>query len=60
MARIGARACPDRVQVPIPECKACPSCGGAMRLRYENRRTLVTLGGAVRLRQDPSLRSRGL
>ena len=30
--------------------QTCPDCGGHMRLRYENRRTLVTLSGAVRLR----------
>ena len=28
----------------------CPACGTAMRIRYENRRTLVTLSGTVRLR----------
>src|SRR4029079_2133028 len=28
----------------------CPACGGAMRIRYENRRTLVTLSGTVRVR----------
>lgn len=33
-----------------PVRQRCPGCGGHMRLRYENRRNLVTLSGAVRLR----------
>jgi hypothetical protein len=33
-----------------PVRQDCPACGGHLRLRYENRRHLVTLSGAVRLR----------
>ena len=50
MSRIGPRARPERQLVVVPECKACPVCGHAMRIRYENRRTLVTLDGSVGLR----------
>ncbi len=50
MARTTARAWPDRERVLRPARKLCSSCGGFMRVRYENRRTLVTLSGAVRLR----------
>src|SRR3954454_5168620 len=51
MARLSARARPDRERVLRPARQLCPGCGGPMRLRYENRRTLVLLlAGAVRLR----------
>src|SRR3954452_8040101 len=50
MARLSARARPDREHVLRPARQLCPGCGGHMRLRYENRRTLVLLTGAVRLR----------
>src|SRR5215211_1368919 len=50
MARLAARARPERERVLVPARQACPGCGGHMRLRYETRRTLVTLSGAVRLR----------
>src|ERR687884_1068160 len=50
MARLSARARPDRERVLRPAQQLCPGCGGHMRLRYENRRTLVLLSGAVRLR----------
>jgi hypothetical protein len=50
MARISARTRPERERVLVPARQACPGCGGHMRLRYENRRTLVTLSGPVRLR----------
>src|ERR687890_195118 len=50
MARLSARARPDRERVLRPARQVCPGCGGPMRLRYENRRTLVLLTGAVRLR----------
>src|SRR3954449_8249462 len=49
MARLLARARPDRERVLRPARQDCPGCGGHMRLRYENRRTLVTLSGAGRL-----------
>ena len=47
MARVSARARPERERVLVPARQACPGCGGHMRLRYENRRNLVTLSGAV-------------
>ena len=50
MARRAARARPERERVLRPLRRACPGCGRPMRIRYENRRTLVTLSGAVRLR----------
>ena len=50
MARLSGRARPDRERVLRPARQLCPGCGGPMRLRYENRRTLVLLTGAVRLR----------
>ena len=50
MARVSARPRPERERVLVPARQTCPGCGGHMRLRYENRRTLVTLSGAVRLR----------
>ena len=50
MARVSARTRPERERVLVPARQACPGCGGHMRLRYENRRNLVTLSGAVRLR----------
>ena len=50
MARTSARRRPERERVLAPVRQHCPGCGGRMRLRYENRRNLVTLSGAVRLR----------
>src|SRR5215204_3910345 len=50
MARISARARPDQECVLRPVQTLCPVCGGFMRIRYENDRTLVTLTGPVRLR----------
>src|SRR5215217_6591683 len=50
MARTSARRRPERERVLAPVRQRCPGCGGHMRLRYENRRNLVTLSGAVRLR----------
>jgi len=50
MARTSARARPERERVLRAAHKLCSACGGSMRVRYENRRTLVTLSGAVRLR----------
>src|SRR6476619_5344643 len=49
MARCQART-PDRERVLRPLRRLCPACGTSMRIRYENRRTLVTLSGTVRLR----------
>jgi hypothetical protein len=50
MGRVSARPRPERERVLIPARQACPGCGGHLRLRYENRRNLVTLSGPVRLR----------
>lgn len=50
MARRTTWAAPDRERVLTPTRRMCPACGGAMRIRYENRRTLMTLSGSVRLR----------
>jgi hypothetical protein len=50
MARVSARRRPERERVLVPVRQDCPGCGGHLRLRYENRRHLVTLSGAVRLR----------
>src|SRR5918999_2199183 len=50
MGRVSARPRPERERVLIPARRACPGCGEHMRLRYDNRRNLVTLSGPVRLR----------
>jgi hypothetical protein len=50
MARVSARRRPERERVLTPVRQDCPGCGGHMRLRYDNRRNLVTLSGPVRLR----------
>jgi hypothetical protein len=50
MGRVSARPRPERERVLIPTRQVCPGCGGHLRLRYENRRHLVTLSGPVRLR----------
>src|SRR3954452_12311067 len=50
MARVSARRQPERERVLVPSRQDCPGCGGDMRLRYENRRHVVTLSGGVRLR----------
>jgi Transposase, Mutator family len=50
MARVSARRRPERERVLLPLRQDCPGCGGHMHLRYENRRRLVMLSGAVRLR----------
>ena len=50
MARLLARPRPERERVLVPARQHCPGCGGHMRLRYENRRSLVTLPGPVLLR----------
>src|SRR5947208_4229247 len=41
---------PDRERMLVPVRRLCPACGQPMRIRYENRRTLVTLSGTVRVR----------
>jgi hypothetical protein len=50
MSRCGSRARPPDEQILVPEREACPECGRAMRIRYSNRRLVVTLRGLVRLR----------
>ena len=50
MARTAARETPARERTLTPLRRTCPVCGAFMRIRYENRRTLVMLAGAVRLR----------
>jgi hypothetical protein len=50
MARRSARARAERERVLQPLRRVCPGCRHPLRIRYENRRTLVTLSGAVRLR----------
>lgn len=50
MVRKAGRAGADREQVLKTHRRRCPQCGGAMWCDYENRRTVVTLGGMVRLR----------
>ena len=50
MARVSARRQPERERVLVSSRQDCPGCGEPMRLRYENRRHVVTLSGGVRLR----------
>jgi hypothetical protein len=49
MARRSARPRPDRERVLTGARRQCPACGERMRIRYENHRTVATLGGLVRL-----------
>ncbi len=49
MARRTARPVPARERVLRPVRRQCPGCGGRLRYRYDNRRTVSTLGGLVRL-----------
>src|SRR5947209_11373433 len=49
MARTSRRERPDQETVLWPIRKECPACGIPMRVRYENRRTVVTLAGTQRL-----------
>jgi hypothetical protein len=49
MARTSPRERPDQETVLWPMQKDCPACGLPMRIRYENRRTVVTLSGTQRL-----------
>ena len=50
MARTAPRPRPDREQVLETVHEHCPACGGRLRYRYDNRHTVTTLGGLVRLR----------
>ena len=49
MARTSPRERPDQETVLWPIQKNCLACGLPMRIRYENRRTVVTLSGTQRL-----------
>src|ERR1700759_1878215 len=48
MSRTQARG-PPRERKLAPVRRLCPACGASVRIRYEHRRTLVTLSGTVRL-----------
>ena len=50
MARTSARPEPRRERVLQTVRRCCPGCGRRMWSDYDNRRTVVTLSGAVRLR----------
>src|SRR5919202_2391783 len=50
MARTAPRPRPDREQVLETVHRCCPACGGRLRYRYDNRHTVTTLAGLVRLR----------
>ena len=49
MARTRPRPQPDREQVLKPVHQRCLGCGGRLRYRYDNRHTVTTLAGLVRL-----------
>jgi hypothetical protein len=49
MARRQARPRPERERTLVSVRRSCPSCGGRMRTRYTNHRTVATLTGPVRL-----------
>lgn len=50
MARTGPRPAADREQVLETVHQHCPACGARLRYRYDNRHTVTTLTGLVRLR----------
>ena len=50
MARTTPRPRPDREQVLETVQQCCPACGRRLRYRYDNRHTVTTLAGLVRLR----------
>ena len=50
MARTAPRPRPVREQVLETVHAHCPACGGRLRYRYDNRHTVTTLAGLVRLR----------
>src|SRR5690349_22384511 len=49
MARAAPRSRPDREEVLETVHRACPACCGRLRYRYNNRHTVTTLAGLVRL-----------
>ena len=50
MARTAPRPEPTAEQTLHPVARQCPGCGRPMRADYDNRRTVATLGGVLRLR----------
>ena len=50
MARTAPRPRPEREQVLETAHRYCPACGGRLRYRHNNRHTVTTLAGLVRLR----------
>jgi hypothetical protein len=50
MSRSWCRLKPADEQILVPVHSACPECGRAMRIRYSNRRAVVSLRGLVRVR----------
>ena len=50
MSRRWCRVKPATERVLVPVRKTCPECGRAMRIRYTNRRAVVSLRGLVCLR----------
>ena len=50
MARTAPRPQPGREEVLETAHRDCPACGGRLRYRYDNRHTVTTLAGLVRLR----------
>src|SRR3954465_3925095 len=50
MARTAPRPRPGREEVLETAHRDCPACGGRLRYRYDNRHTVTTLAGLVRLR----------
>jgi transposase-like protein len=49
MSRRTSRPVPDRERHLRTLRQRCPACGGRLAYRYDNRRTVSTLGGLVRL-----------
>ena len=49
MARTAPRPQPDREQVLQTVHQRCPACGRRLRYRYDNRHTVTTLDGLIRL-----------
>jgi hypothetical protein len=50
MARTATRGQAGHEEVLAPIQRCCPGCGRRLRYRYDNQRTVVTLGGLVHLR----------
>ncbi len=50
MARLTTRGSPGQVQLLTVLRQECPACNAPLHWRYENRRTVVTLGGMLGLR----------